>query len=100
MNYAGKVMWGDSGTVVEKLVSNQKVASSIPCRSVIEQDTSFLSSVFFPLFFPSSTLLSFVYSSFQNCEEYTFPPGFAIFGGIRIAACSYICCLFLCVNGK
>src|SRR4029434_4362177 len=25
-----------------------------------------------------------------NCEEYTFSPGFAIFGGIRIAACSYI----------
>ena len=34
--------------------------------------------------------LSFFYSSFQNCEEYTFSPGFAIFGGIRIAACSYI----------
>ena len=30
---------GDSGTVVEKLFSNQKVASSIPCRSVLEQDT-------------------------------------------------------------
>ena len=24
---------------VKKLVSNQKVASSIPCRSVLEQDT-------------------------------------------------------------
>src|SRR4029434_957797 len=32
-------MWGDSGTVVEKSFSNQKVASSIPCRSVLEQDT-------------------------------------------------------------
>src|SRR4029434_3026447 len=31
--------WGDSGTVVEKSFSNQKVASSIPCRSVLEQDT-------------------------------------------------------------
>src|SRR4029434_8759294 len=30
---------GDSGPVVEKSVSNQKVASSIPCRSVLEQDT-------------------------------------------------------------
>ena len=30
---------GDSGTVVEKSFSNQKVASSIPCRSVLEQDT-------------------------------------------------------------
>ena len=30
---------GDSGTVVEKSFSNQKVASSIPCRSVFEQDT-------------------------------------------------------------
>ena len=29
----------DSGTVVEKSFSNQKVASSIPCRSVLEQDT-------------------------------------------------------------
>ena len=29
----------DSGTVVEKSVSNQKVASSIPCRRVLEQDT-------------------------------------------------------------
>ena len=28
-----------SGTVVEKSFSNQKVASSIPCRSVLEQDT-------------------------------------------------------------
>ena len=27
---------GDSGTVVEKSFSNQKVASSIPCRSVLE----------------------------------------------------------------
>ena len=27
-----------SGTVVEKSFSNQKVASSIPCRSVLEQD--------------------------------------------------------------
>ena len=30
---------GDSGTVVEKSFSNQKVASSISCRSVLEQDT-------------------------------------------------------------
>ena len=30
---------GDSGTVVEKSLSNQKVDSSIPCRSVLEQDT-------------------------------------------------------------
>ena len=30
---------GDSGTVVEKSFSNQKVASSIPFRSVLEQDT-------------------------------------------------------------
>ena len=30
---------GDSGTGVEKSFSNQKVASSIPCRSVLEQDT-------------------------------------------------------------
>ena len=30
---------GDSGTVVEKSFSNQKVASSIPCRSFLEQDT-------------------------------------------------------------
>ena len=30
---------GDSGTVVDKSFSNQKVASSIPCRSVLEQDT-------------------------------------------------------------
>ena len=30
---------GDSGTVVEKSFSNQKVASSIPCRSVLEQDS-------------------------------------------------------------
>ena len=45
---------------------------------------------FFLFFFPFFTLLSFFYSSFQNCEEYTFSPGFAIFGGIRIAACSYI----------
>ena len=29
----------DSGTVVEKSFSNQKVASSIPCQSVLEQDT-------------------------------------------------------------
>ena len=29
----------DSGTVVDKSFSNQKVASSIPCRSVLEQDT-------------------------------------------------------------
>ena len=28
-----------SGTVVEKSFRNQKVASSIPCRSVLEQDT-------------------------------------------------------------
>ena len=34
--------WGDSGTVVEKSFSNQKVASSIPCRSVLEQDTELL----------------------------------------------------------
>ena len=27
------------GTVVEKSFSNQKVASSLPCRSVLEQDT-------------------------------------------------------------
>src|SRR4029434_8298233 len=53
-----------------------------------------LSSLFFPLFFPSSTLLSFFYSSFQNGKEYTFSPGFAILGGIRIAACSYICIYF------
>src|SRR4029434_2245813 len=33
---------GDSGTVVEKSFSNQKVASSIPCRSVLEQDTESL----------------------------------------------------------
>src|SRR4029434_3312318 len=50
---------------------------------------------FFLFFFPFFTLLSFFYSSFQNCEEYTFSPGFAIFGGIRIAACSYICVCFL-----
>ena len=33
---------GDSGTVVkevEKSFSNPKVATSIPCRSVLEQDT-------------------------------------------------------------
>ena len=30
---------GDSGTVVEKSFSDQKVAGSIPCRSVLEQDT-------------------------------------------------------------
>src|SRR4029434_4106479 len=30
---------GDSVNVVEKPFSNQKVASSIPCRSVPEQDT-------------------------------------------------------------
>ena len=30
---------GDSGTVVEKSFSNQKVSSLIPCRSVLEQDT-------------------------------------------------------------
>ena len=30
---------GDSGTVVEKSFSNQKVDSSIPCRSVLEQGT-------------------------------------------------------------
>ena len=29
-----------SATVVEKSFSNQKVASSIPCRSVLEQDTA------------------------------------------------------------
>src|SRR4029434_1789452 len=29
----------DSGTVVEKSFSNQRVASSISCRSVLEQDT-------------------------------------------------------------
>ena len=34
-----KCVWGVSGTVVEKSFSNQKVASSIPCRSVLEQDT-------------------------------------------------------------
>ena len=33
---------GDSGTVVDKSFSNQKVASSIPCRSVLEQDTESL----------------------------------------------------------
>src|SRR4029434_8326831 len=43
---------------------------------------------FFLFFFPFFTLLSFFYSSFQNCKEYTFSPGFAILGGIRIAACS------------
>src|SRR4029434_3328839 len=32
-------MWGVSGTVVEKSFSNQKVASSIPCRNILEQDT-------------------------------------------------------------
>src|SRR4029434_8826730 len=31
-----KLVWGDSGTVV------QKVASSILCRNVLEQDTEFL----------------------------------------------------------
>ena len=31
--------WGDSGQEVEKSFGNQKVASSIPCRSVLEQDT-------------------------------------------------------------
>ena len=35
----GGTGYGDSGTVVEKLFSNQKVGSSIPCRSVLEQDT-------------------------------------------------------------
>src|SRR4029434_1457154 len=42
MLYVLFCMWyapGDSGTVVEKSFSNQKVASSIPCRSVLEQDT-------------------------------------------------------------
>src|SRR4029434_9981196 len=34
-----KKMGGGSGRVVDKLFSNQKVASSIPCRSVLEQDT-------------------------------------------------------------
>src|SRR4029434_8989904 len=34
-----KKMGGGSGTVVDKLFSNQKVASSIPCRSVLEQDS-------------------------------------------------------------
>src|SRR4029434_5411887 len=34
-----KQTWGDSGTVVEKSFSNQKVACSIPCRSVLKQDT-------------------------------------------------------------
>ena len=38
----GEREWGDSGTVVEKSFSNQKVASSIPCRSVLEQDTESL----------------------------------------------------------
>ena len=70
---------------LQKSFSNQKVVRSIPCQSVFQQDTSF-----FPFFTLLSSILSFFHSSFQNCEEYTFPPGFAIFGGIRIAACSYI----------
>src|SRR4029434_8030228 len=37
--YQCEMKWGDSGTVVEKSFSNQKVASLIPCRSVPEQDT-------------------------------------------------------------
>src|SRR4029434_8356728 len=37
--YNNDMLWGDSGTVVEKSFSNQKVASSIHCRSVLEQDT-------------------------------------------------------------
>src|SRR4029434_2299676 len=43
---------------VEKSFSNQKVVSLIPCRSVLEQDTSFFSSFPSSLFFPSFTLLS------------------------------------------
>src|SRR4029434_7230947 len=34
-----KKMGGNSGTVVEKSYSHHKMASSIPCRSVLEQDT-------------------------------------------------------------
>ena len=33
------VSWGGSGTGGKEVFSNQKVASSIPCRSVLEQDT-------------------------------------------------------------
>ena len=46
LEYSGwlfrQTQWGDSGTVVEKSFSNQKVASSNPCRSVLEQDTELL----------------------------------------------------------
>ena len=39
MIFSRRVCLADRATVVEKSFSNQKVASSIPCRNVLEQDT-------------------------------------------------------------
>src|SRR4029434_2805231 len=49
-----------------------------------------LTVLHFKLNIPLVSLQHGFFYTVTNCEEYTFSPGFAIFGGIRIAACSYI----------